>query len=823
MADKDKPCQCLTSAHYCDSKDAGYGKPPGKIADILNAAQPQVPVVSPDSASILLATPRTFLPVVELAEPMLRLAGVRIVAASRRLQNARYYCAYDMVDVCKATCRHLLLPDGVRAGLPQWSADSRHFAFPVAVADRVELWVGDRDSLRVRRISGIRLNPMLGYALRWLDDCKSLLVKVVPDGDAPPPPAPPVAGPEVLDTAGARPSGTYESRDLLSSSHDEDMFACYGRSQLLRVDITTGVTAAIGRPGVYAEVRPSPDNRHILVSEIVRPYSRLTTHARFPRRVEIWSIGGAPEHRLASLPQAIAPVWGVRTGPRGFAWIPREPATICWIEALDGGDWKVPVEHRDRVLTLKAPFSGTPEELVRLCDRFAGFWWGKGDISFVREINPMEHRKRILAMDFSSRHPIMRIVREMNSDDRYADPGRPVMEKGPGGYCLMLERDSAVFFAGEGASPDGDRAFLDRMDLSTFKTERLFHSAKNSCESFVAWLSYGDGTFITRHETPSAFPNFFVKRLRGKSAPVTLDDTCRPLGRRLTCFRNPYSCLRGITGKHVTYKRADGVELSFTLYLPPGYRGESKLPAIFWAYPMDYTDAAIAGQRRGLSGRFPMIPGVSPLFFLLNGYAVLDHPRLPIIGLQSAMYDDYVNQLVAGAEAAIRKADELGVIDTGRIAVGGHSHGALMAANLLAYSRLFRAGIGCSGGYNKTLVPFGFQNEVRSLWEAPAVYDGVSALHHADRIKAPFLLIHGNADNNPGTIPLQSIKMFEAIRGNGGTARLVLLPYESHEYVARESIEHVICEMFAWCDTHVKNDQKRESWPVRITSRRCGK
>lgn len=134
-----------------------------------------------------------------------------------------------------------------------------------------------------------------------------------------------------------------------------------------------------------------------------------------------------------------------------------------------------------------------------------------------------------------------------------------------------------------------------------------------------------------------------------------------------------------------------------------------------------------------------------------------------------------------------------------------------MTANLLAHSDLFRAGIARSGAYNRTLTPFGFQSERRTFWEAPEMYAKVSPFWYADKIKEPILLIHGEADNNQGTFPIQSERMFAAIRGNGGTARLVMLPLEAHGYAAKESTEHTLFEMVQWFDKWVKNAKPRGS------------
>jgi dipeptidyl aminopeptidase/acylaminoacyl peptidase len=501
------------------------------------------------------------------------------------------------------------------------------------------------------------------------------------------------------------------------------------------------------------------------------------------------------------------PIWGVPTGPRDFAWRATEPATLIWAEALDGGNWKNQAPARDRVMMLKAPFDAEPEEILRIEDRLDGFLWGEKDgLALFTGYNPIKHWQRTYAVNFYDLKAKPRLLWDMSTDERYNHPGYPVLRALPNGFYVMQQEGGAIYLSGLGASTDGDRPFLDKLDIQTLKTERLFRSEKTAYERFADWYDASAGKFITRRESPQDPPNFFLRTLGGRvpAAPKGEPEWNSELN-PVTHITDPTPELRGITKQLVKYKRADGVDLSFTLYLPAGYKEGARLPAVFWAYPLDYSDAKMAGQVVGSTQRFTLLGWPLQLFFLLDGYAVIDNPLLPIVGDPEKMYDTYMEQLVAGARAAVDKAVELGVVDRNRIGVTGHSHGALMTANLLAHSDLFRAGIARSGSYNKALTAFGFQNERRTLWEAPEVYTKVSTLFHADKIKTPLLLIHGEADANPGTVPLQSQKLFEAIRGNGGTARLVMLPYESHGYVAMESTEHVLYEMLAWFDRYVKN------------------
>ncbi|MGE3780678.1 MAG: serine hydrolase, partial [Pirellulaceae bacterium] len=503
---------------------------------------------------------------------------------------------------------------------------------------------------------------------------------------------------------------------------------------------------------------------------------------------------GESEYALADLPlEDQVPIEGVPTGPRAYHWRPDEPATLVWTEALDGGDPRRSVPHRDRIRLLREPFREEPTEVARTEHRFTSLVWSAQDgRALLREYDRERRWARTFWISADRPGETGVLLWDRSVQDRYSDPGTPLLRTLANGHRVLWQHGSAIFLEGEGASDEGDRPFLDRFDLETRQTERLFHCDRESYEQVIGLLRDDGREFITRWENPQEPPNYRIRQA-GETA-----------ARSLTDFPDPTPQLRGIQKKLITYARADGVPLSFTLYLPPNHPPSHPLPTLVWAYPREYNEARTAGQVSGSTRRYTTIGGISHLFFVLAGYAVLDGASMPVVGTPETMNDTYVTQIVDSARAAIDKAVELGVTDPERVGVGGHSYGAFMTANLLAHSDLFRAGIARSGAYNRTLTPFGFQSERRTLWEARETYFRVSPFLAADRIREPLLLIHGAADDNTGTFPLQSERMYQAIHGNGGMARLVMLPYEAHAYVARESIEHTLAEMIDWFDRHVK-------------------
>jgi dipeptidyl aminopeptidase/acylaminoacyl peptidase len=785
----------------------GYQKAPQPISDILSARPTPLVQVSPSGKWLLAADRLANPPISDLAQPMLRLAGLRINPATNgrhhppRFVRLRLYYALgnDQADVT--------VPRNPYLSAPEWSQDSQHFAFTNTTANGIELWIGQTGTYTAKVVPKVRISAVLGDAVQWMPDGKTLLVQTVPATRGNPPAAPKSPdGPVIQESDGKRgPVRTYE--DLLQNAYDEDVFDYYATAQLTL--IKNGVATPVGKPGVFARVEPSPDGKHLLVSRLHRPYSYILPESEFPREVEVWNLAGKLEYKVASLPlEEHVPIEGVPLGPRDYQWVPTQPATLAWADALDGGDPKAKAPFRDEVMMLSAPFTDDPRQLVKLEQRFvpaggggAGFRsgsaieWSENGIGLVRDYNRDRRWLRTFMIDIAKPGEQPKLIWERSIRDRYRDPGTPLMSTLPNGKRVLRQEGNSIFLAGNGASQKGEFPFLDRFDLETLKAERIFQCRDGQYESVVALLSDDGSRFLTRHESPTEPPNYFVRTANSADKKAVTD------------FPDPAPQLRGITKQLVTYKRADGVQLSFTLYLPANHKEGERLPTIVWAYPLEFNDADTAGQVSGSQYRFTSITGISHLFLLTQGYAVLDNATMPVVGDPETMNNTYVEQVVASAKAAIDKAVEMGVTDRERVGVGGHSYGAFMAANLLAHSDLFRAGVARSGAYNRTLTPFGFQSERRTIWEAPEMYIKVSPFMQADKIKHPILLIHGMADDNSGTFPIQSERMYQAIKGNGGIVRYVQLPFEAHGYLARESTEHTLWEMVTWFDKWVKNAQ----------------
>ncbi len=792
-----------------------YKQPPKEIEDILNAPVTPITFVSPAKDKILLAEPLRYPPISELAQPMLRLAGLRINPNTNGQHRQLYFVKLSLKNIADGKEMPISLPSGAQIISPNWNADGKYIAAGNVTAVGIELWIIETATAKATKLKNVQVNTVFG-GFEWMPDQKSLIANLVPSKRA----AAPVKSdvptePNIQETVGK--TGAVQTfQDLLKSPTDEKLFEYYATSQLAVVGID-GKIKEIGQSAIFDTASVSPDGKYVLTSRIQRPFSYLFPASRFPKEVEVWDFSGKMIYKIASIPlQDNLPVQGVTTAPRSYDWIPTESATLIWAEALDGGNPKNKITPRDKLVKLAAPFTSSPTEIVKTEQRYQGRQFGEKDgLMIFYDYNRDTQHRRVFMMDYrSSSTP--KLVSDLNINDRYNDIGQPVLKTLPNGQRVIQQNDDYIFLSGQGASPEGDRPFLRKMNLQTKETLEIFRSGKDSYESLVA-LNYdkNNPTFVTRKESVSEPPNLILHNfpneclLDPRNQCPTVGETHYNEVRQLTNFTDPTPQLRGIKKQLVKYKRADGVDLSFTLYLPPNYKEGTRLPTVVWAYPLEFTDAATAGQVSGSTNRFTSIGGYSHLFFLLQGYAVLDDATMPIVGDPLTVNDTFVKQIVDSAQAAVDKAVEMGVTDRNRVGVGGHSYGAFMTANLLAHSDIFRAGIARSGAYNRTLTPFGFQGERRNFWEAPELYAKVSPFYYADKINEPLLMIHGEADNNTGTYPIQSERLFAALQGTGGTARLVLLPLEAHGYSARESIEHALYEQINWFDKYVKNAKPR--------------
>lgn len=790
----------LLTNHVASQSALPYQLPPREILELADIRpQPAVRIDSRNQYMVLLER-YAFKTLDELAQDEVKLAGLRINPQTNGASRPAVYYGLEIADI--ATGEPLViegLPAGPRYGEVTFSPDDTRLAFTNTTDAGIELWYIDLLSRKATRLTDAVLNGVMGFSFIWGPDSKSLYVLMVPEHRRPlkADKVLPV-GPSIQETSGSKaPVRTFQ--DMLRSPADEAKFEYYARSEVRKVMLDGSIQPWLP-VSIYSSLEFSPDGNWFMATTVVRPYSYIVPFNRFAAQYNLFDAQGnliKLFHEKPLVEEMPTGFDAVQKGRRAISWRSDVASTLVWAEAQDGGDPAVDAEIRDKVFMLSAPFAAEPVLLAQLPRRYAGISWGNNHMAIISDYWWKTRHQTSYLLDPSAPGSKLKVVFDLSTEDVYADPGDFVrVRNGFNKWVLRIaESGKKLWLSGEGCSPEGNRPFLDEFDLKSFKTKRLWRAeGKTTYENIVRVIDPVGLQLITSIESTTQNPNFWFRS----------NDKLK----QISHFSNPYARFSGVSKQRISYKRADGVDLTATLYLPAGYDKDrdGRLPALMWAYPQEFKNAEQAGQVKESPHRFVQLYYGSPVYWAARGYAIVDDADFPIIGEGTTEPNDqFIAQLVANAAAAINKVDEMGVADPRRVAIGGHSYGAFMTANLMAHCDLFAAGIARSGAYNRTLTPFGFQAEERTFWQAPDVYMKMSPFVHADKINEPLLMIHGDADNNPGTFTLQSERLFGAIKGLGGTARLVLLPYESHGYAARENILHMLWETDQWLEKYVKS------------------
>ena len=796
----------ISSAIYAQV-DKNYQKPPKEILDLVEAPPAPSVIIDDKGENVILLYRDSYKSIAELSETEMRLGGLRINPKTNIGSRTNYY---NNIEIKKATDKNSKqvtgLPKNARLSNFSWSPNQKMIAFLHTGQEGVEAWVLNIENKSAKKLTNATVNANMGDVINWFKDSSSLLVKMLPNNRK-----------ELINTAEAVPTGptisvsdgekaqnrTYQ--DLLKNPNDEANFEQLALSEIKKVSVTGEISNFLPT-AMYRSISFSPNGDYILVSEIKKPFSYLVPYYRFPYNETVYDNNGKVVTVINEVPlDEVRPkgFMATRTGKRNFSWRNDKPATLYWVEALDEGDPENEVDFRDVVYQVEAPFTGKGKEILKTKNRFSGITWGddKNAIAYDYWWNDRNTKTYLFNPSNMSEKPV--IIFDRNYQDRYSDPGNFVTTRNKFNRSVLELNNQTAYLMGEGYSKEGQFPFVDEFNLKNKKTKRVYQSSyTDKKENLYDAIDMKKGKILVRIESQNEYPNYYFRNINKKEdlTPVT-------------SFENPFKSLQNVHKEVITYKRDDGLELEGTLYLPVGYDKDKKekKPMILWAYPREFKDKSSASQNTTNPNEFIYPFWGSPIYWVTQGYVVLDDAAFPIVGEgDEEPNDTFRSQLIANAKAAIDAVDDMGYIDRNRVAVGGHSYGAFMVANLLSHSDLFAAGIARSGAYNRTLTPFGFQSEERSYWDSPETYYTMSPFMHAEKMKTPLLLIHGEADNNSGTYPLQSERYFNALKGLGATARLVMLPKESHGYRAKESILHLLWEQDTWLDTYVKNKEKSD-------------
>jgi dipeptidyl aminopeptidase/acylaminoacyl peptidase len=783
-------------------EELGYQVPKKELLNLIDVDLAPTVLRNSKNTVMLLLSRSTYKSIADLSRQELRIAGLRVDPERFIGSRTTYYNKVELIDFEKG--EHPLIVEGLPNN-PQltnfiWSPDEKKIAMTHTSDSGVELWTVDVDSRKAKKLSSEPINATMGSSISWLKNGKELLVKLLPkdreeiiDQSVIVP-----TGPKVTENNGEKAQNrTYQ--DLIKNPTDAKNFTQLSRSEIYRIDMDGNKSRFLDAK-MYRSVNVSPNGKYIMVSFVKKPFSYLVPYFRFPTETHVYDLEANLVKVISDNPlQEVLPkgFMAVSINKRNIGWRFDQPSTIYYVKALDKGDPEMKVPFRDALYEWEAPFNQNPSLLTKTINRYAGVIWGNDLYAIIYDRWWNSRNSKTYLFSPSKPNIPAKVIDDRNYQDRYSDPGDFVTQKGKYGKKILALEGNKAFLLGDGFSEKGQFPFLDRIDLKSDKKVRIYESTYTEKYEQLYDYNFIDKKLSVRIESKSEYPNYFIRSLGDKNSLT-----------QQTFFENPFKNLKNVGKELISYKREDGLNLSGILYTPEGFNKDDpeQLPMILWAYPREYKDKSSAAQKTNNPNRFLYPSWGSPIYWVTQGYVVLDRAAFPIIGEGTdEPNDSFRTQLVANAEAAIKAVVDKGYADRNRIAVGGHSYGAFMVANLLSHSNLFAAGIARSGAYNRTLTPFGFQSESRSYWEAPDVYYTMSPFMHADKMKTPLLLVHGEADNNSGTYPLQSERYYNALKGLGATTRLVMFPKESHGYRAKETILHLIWEQDQWLEKYVKN------------------
>lgn len=782
-------------------ENLSYQKPSAEILAL--ADYERAPSVSMDSKKeyMLLSYRNTYKTLDDLNQEEMRLGGLRINPVTNISSTVTYISNLKIRKIAaKDETQVSGLPQNARLTNISWSPDEKKIAFTNTTNSGVELWIIDVATASAKKITSDNLNANLGSPYSWMNDNQTLLVKVLPKNrpalinekkDLP-------KGPTVSVSDGAKSQNrTYQ--DLLKNKNDEANFDALVTSELYKVTIS-GASTLFKPADIYAGESFSPDGNYLMITTIQKPYSYIVPLSRFPQKSVVYDLNGKEIKQVNEVPLTEIMPKGfssVRKGKRSMSWRADKPATLVYVEALDEGDQAKKVDYRDEVFQWNAPFNSAPTSMMKTQQRFGGISWGNDTFAIAYDSWYDTRNAKTYLLNPSNPNETPKVISDRNSQDIYSDPGNFETKKNEFGRYVIATENGNAYLIGDGHTKEGQFPFIDELNLKTLKTKRLYTSKmKDKKEDLMSIEDYKKGDVLVMIQSKNDYPNYYFRNIKsGKLTPIT-------------AFKNPFESIKNVYKEVIKYKRKDGVDLSGTLYLPAGYdrTKKEKLPLLIWAYPAEFKDKNSAGQNDKNPNEFTFPNYGSFVYWVTKGYAVLDDASFPIIGEGTTEPNDtFITQLVDDAEAAINAVDNLGYINRKKVAVGGHSYGAFMTANLLTHSNLFACGIARSGAYNRTLTPFGFQSEQRNYWDVPTIYNGMSPFMNADKMKTPLLLVHGEADNNPGTFTLQTERYFQALKNLGAPTRMVILPKESHGYAAKENIFHLLWEQDQFLEKYLKN------------------
>jgi dipeptidyl aminopeptidase/acylaminoacyl peptidase len=773
-----------------------YKVPDDRIKDVYEITKPPYLIFKPFSKSAFEITYKGQIGLNELVEEDLELAGKKFlprINASRKFYQTDSFSlvdfandSSDQIDIAKyATIRTVF-----------YSWDYSKAIMTYEMEDGISFIYVDFKTKKITDYPQIKLNGAMGEPhVQWLANQKEVLIQMIPEDRPQEADYDPIPQSPLIEETSGKMSQLRTYTKLLKSPNDEILFDYYFTSQIAIVNLKSKKIKEIGPAGIYPSVEISPNNKLLLVTKINTPYSYTVPYYYFPQTTSIWNLKGKEVKHIMDRPlQDEIPIGGTYAGQRYHHWLPIAEQTLVWYQAQDEGDPNQQVEYRDIIYKSDYPFK-TSEVFFKTQHRASGYQCLSDKENIIYgdyDRDRLWSRQWLLNLADNS----SKLITDQSVNDKYGDRGSLFTVWNKNKERLVQRNGDLIYYINnQGASPEGNRPFLASFNIKTLEFTKLFEADLDKYEQISSFADSNYESIIIGSQNIEQPRNYqLVNLLTGQR-------------RSLTNNQNPYPDYANLKKELVNYKRSDGIDLSGILYLPHDYDGKEKLPLIIHAYPREYASAETAGQVSGSDKTFTWYYGDDIRYLAMNGYAVLYNASIPIVGDPQVVNDTFLEQLLAGVSSAIDYLDEREIINPEKVGIIGHSYGAFMVANVLANSDLCQVGVAKSGAYNRTLTPFGFQKERRTFWQAKDFYLQVSPFARADQINEPLLLIHGDKDPNSGTYPMQTKRLYQAIKGNGGTARMVILPFEEHSYRAKESELHVLSEINEWFDKYLRNER----------------
>ena len=787
-------------------------------------------------------------------KPHYYFAGLQVdhKANRARVLTTRGSSGLAIIDATTGQSRTLETPRGASISNPQWSPDGSKLAYIANFEDASRVYVADLATGKSRQVSPRPLLATLVTSVDWTADGSQVIAVLIPDGRKAEPQRPAIETGPLVRLTDEKKEKTRTFASLLRDPFEKELMEYYVTGQLATINASNGSIRKIGAPAMISAVDASPDGKYFHVTLMRKPFSYIVQYNSFGTSEQIWDGDGKMLAELVNRPLREATsdddagFGGQGAGqndpnPRNVGWMPNgaglyylqqdpaPPRGAAAADSTEGGAQRGP-RRKDRLYQWSPPFdAGSKKVLLESDNRMSGILFtDDAKAVFVAENPTGTGHVYAHYFDEPGKNYTIWRVRGLNASvggggggfggggggrggtgadsvTFYQNPGTIMAKRGRAGGNVALVSTDGRFAYLQGTryfktwQDSAPRGFVDKVEIKSGQKSRVFEGRTDMYETVTAALDDDFSKFVVARESPTQVSDAYLRD--GASGNYT----------KLTNNKDYTPEFTAAIRKRIPVMRADGYRFIVNLTLPQDYKPGTRLPAMFWFYPYEFTDQA--GYDRTLrTNNINQFPNAGPRtieYLVTQGYAVANFDP-PIFGANGRMNDNYVSDLVGNLTAVIDELDKQGFIDRSRLGLGGHSYGAFSTVNAMVNTPYFKAGIAGDGMYNRSLTPNGFQSERRDFWEAQKTYLDMSPFFKADKLTGALLMYHSIEDQNVGTAPISSERMMHALQGLGKVASLYMYPYEDHGPAAKETLLDQWARWTAWLDVYVKNAGQKD-------------